>query len=208
MSTQPRLVSAWQRCTLHDCSSGLPLGRGRRCHSFGGPPPQVTVDLAGSNPAAILAGVKEGCQDLGFFYGEQGHMMCVHQLAAWTCPHPARTAAPGPPAAVTGHGIPQSLIDAQFEQSRAFFQQPMPTKQAHVHADSSVASGFKAIGQMSVQAKDQRAPETRVRRWHVLLVAPCAACCLRCLMRELPCRGGAVASSGGCQDCRSQHDAG
>jgi hypothetical protein len=31
---------------------------------------QVTVDLSG-DAAAILAGIRQGCQGLGFFYGEQ-----------------------------------------------------------------------------------------------------------------------------------------
>jgi hypothetical protein len=66
--------------------------------------------------------------------------------------------------AVTGHGIPQPLIDAHFEQSKAFFSQSDADKQAHAHSKQGAVSGYKALGSFRVRAKDQKVPEPRVRR--------------------------------------------
>jgi isopenicillin N synthase-like dioxygenase len=61
---------------------------------------------------------------------------------------------------VANHGVPQTLIDAAFAASKAFFALP-PAAKAALAATPSATSGYRASGSTCVGAKGQAAPESR-----------------------------------------------
>jgi len=60
---------------------------------------------------------------------------------------------------VAAHGIPQALIDAQFEWTRRFFALPLETKLALHMKNSASTTGYEPIGGQTLDSQDDVAPK-------------------------------------------------